>query len=66
MIGIFCVLLFLESFAVLPSGTKLKKDELGKYSVTYGSTIKLQHVQSKHRLHSHDVVYGLLLKILSL
>lgn len=26
--------------------------------VTYGSTIKLEHVPSAHRLHSHDVSYG--------
>lgn len=26
--------------------------------VTYGSTIKLEHVASAHRLHSHDVSYG--------
>lgn len=26
--------------------------------VTYGSTIKLQHIASGYRLHSHDVPYG--------
>lgn len=26
--------------------------------VTYGSTIKLEHVASGHRLHSHDISYG--------
>lgn len=26
--------------------------------VTYGSTIKLEHVASKHRLHSHKIAYG--------
>ncbi|CAN8065059.1 unnamed protein product [Agarophyton chilense] len=26
--------------------------------ITYGSTIKLEHVASKHRLHSHDIKYG--------
>lgn len=26
--------------------------------VTFGSTIKLQHTASSHRLHSHDVSYG--------
>lgn len=26
--------------------------------VTYGSSIKLEHVATKHRLHSHDISYG--------
>jgi dolichyl-phosphate-mannose--protein O-mannosyl transferase len=26
--------------------------------VAYGSTIKLMHEKTKHRLHSHDVPYG--------
>ena len=32
--------------------------------VTYGSTIKLMNIHSKHRLHSHDIPYGFL-RILS-
>lgn len=35
----------------------LDDKEQSKY-VTCGSVIKLEHLQSKHRLHSHEVTYG--------
>ncbi|KAH7831125.1 putative mannosyltransferase [Monocercomonoides exilis] len=38
------------------SGEQQQEEEID--AVTFGSNIKLQHINSRHRLHSHEVPYG--------
>lgn len=49
-----CCAVFLFSFRLVLGIEESEKIE----QVTYGSTIKLEHVPSGFRLHSHDVSYG--------
>lgn len=51
---IACTFLLVNLYFSAASG---EEEETVKI-VTYGSTIKLEHVASAHRLHSHDVSYG--------
>lgn len=49
--GLLCLTFFLR-------GANAIEDDEKIHVVTYGSTIKLEHVASAHRLHSHDISYG--------
>lgn len=55
------ILFLVLTFAKEEDDKNDKKDKAPRTPVTYGSTIKLQNVATKHRLHSHDIPYGLLL-----
>lgn len=45
------------AFVLLALFTRSLAEDTEVTDVTYGSTIKLEHVPTKHRLHSHEVKY---------
>lgn len=52
------VLIFLLATTHLTFTSAELEDDEKVDIVTYGSTIKLEHVATGHRLHSHDISYG--------
>ncbi|KAH7822091.1 putative stromal cell-derived factor 2 [Monocercomonoides exilis] len=54
----FLNLILIVAFATFKVNCSSDKDVNIIDAVTYGSSIKLQHISSKHRLHSHEVPYG--------
>ena len=59
MIAAFFLLFYLLVESSVFDDDPDPQEDLSQYPVTYGSVIKLLHIQSNARLHSHDVMYGL-------
>lgn len=59
VLPLFLVLLLVVQLAVLAVADDAEDDDITRVSVvTHGSVVKLVHVPSGHRLHSHEIPYG--------